>query len=243
MYLKVSGEPRTRNQLVMDHMVLVKSLANRVVHRIPAHVELKELISVGVLGLIEAARRYQPSLGVPFDAFARRRVHGAMLDALREVDWAPRSLRRIRREFDSAIATLRHELGREPNEAEIAAALNLSASEYERRLDQLRGVELAAIRRAAAHSGVEELTVAIDSADGPHACLERKELRELLAAAIAELPERERHILALYYQEELTLAEIGEVLGVSESRISQLRTQAIGRLRAALSIICGQNLS
>ncbi len=225
----------TRDKLVMDHVGLVKALASRLAHRIPAQVELSELISVGVLGLIDAAGRYRPSLGVPFDAFARRRIHGAMLDALRELDWAPRSLRKMRRRVDSTVAQLRHDLQREPKEVEIASALAISESEYERVLDQLRSADLAVIKRASS-DGRDELEVAVDPDEGPHAHLERSELRAMLAEAITELPERERQILALYYHEELTLAEIGQVIGVGESRVSQLRTQAITRLRASLGV-------
>lgn len=225
-----------RNQLVMEHIGLVKSLASRLAHRVPAQVELSELISVGVLGLIDAAGRYEPTLGVPFDAFARRRIHGAMLDALRDLDWAPRSLRRLRRDVDQTIAQLRHELGREPESIEIAGAMKLSEPDYDRLLDQLRSVELAVIRQAGTGNDERsDLEVAVDPEEGPHATLERGELRALLAKAITGLPERERHILALYYEEELTLAEIGQVIGVGESRVSQLRTQAIARLRSSIT--------
>jgi len=227
----------TRDRLVMDHIALVKTMASRLAHRLPSQVELSELVSVGVLGLIDAAGRYKPSLGVPFDAFARRRIHGAMLDSLRDLDWAPRSLRRMQRTVDNAVAQLRHELKREPEGSEIAAALNVSEKEYEQMLDQLRSVDLATIRQAGgAAEGRNLLEVTIDPAEGPHVHLERMELREQLAEAIKELPDRERQILALYYEEELTLAEIGEVIGVGESRVSQLRTQAVARLRSAMNV-------
>ena len=225
----------TRDRLVMEHVGLVRALAGRLAHRVPSQVEVSELISVGVLGLIDAASRFKPSLGVPFDAFARRRIHGAMLDALRDLDWAPRSVRKLGRTMDGTVARLRHELGREPQEKEIAGALNVSDVEYGRILDQLKTAELATIRQATSEDGTNSLEVAIDPGEGPYATLERQELREFLAEAITELPERERHILALYYHEELTLAEIGEVIGVGESRVSQLRTQAIGRLRSRLA--------
>jgi RNA polymerase sigma factor for flagellar operon FliA len=225
----------TRDRLVMEHVGLVRTLAGRLAHRVPAQVEVSELISVGVLGLIDAASRFKPTLGVPFDAFARRRIHGAMLDALRDLDWAPRSVRKLGRTMDGTVARLRHELGREPAEAEIAGALNVSETEYGRLLDQLRTAELASIRQSTNEDGTSVLEVAIDPGEGPDARLEREELRGLLAEAIAGLPERERQILALYYQEELTLAEIGQVIGVGESRVSQLRTQAIRRLRAAMA--------
>jgi len=228
---------QARDALVMQHVPLVKSLAQRLAQRLPAQVELNDLISVGVLGLVEAANRYRPTLGVPFDAFARRRVNGAMLDSLRDLDWAPRSLRRLRRELDAALARLRHELKREPVEKEVAAAMNLSVPEYERTVESLRALDVATIRQldAPGPDGESLLDVAIDPEEGFVAKLERKELRQHLAKAITALPERERQILALSYEEELTLAEIGEVLGVSESRVCQLRSLAVARLRTALS--------
>ena len=226
----------TRDRLIMEHVGLVRALAGRLAHRVPSQVEVSELISVGVLGLIDAASRFKPTLGVPFDAFARRRIHGAMLDALRDLDWAPRSVRKLGRTMDGTLAKLRHELGREPEETEVAGALNVSATEYGRILDQLKTAELAVIRQSSTNDdGTNSLEVAVDPGEGPYARLEREELRQLLAEAITELPERERHILALYYHEELTLAEIGQVIGVGESRVSQLRTQAIARLRSHLA--------
>jgi RNA polymerase sigma factor FliA len=224
-----------RDRLVMEHVGMVKLMASRLANRLPAQVELSELISVGVIGLIDAAGRFKPSLGVPFGAFARRRVHGAMLDSLRELDWAPRAVRKLRRDVDGAMAKLRSELRREPESHEIAGALHLSEAEYDKRLEQLRSADLASIRQAGTDlDGQSLLEVVIDQGEGPHARVERLELTRLLARAITELPDRERTILALYYQEELTLAEIAQVIGVGESRISQLRTQAIGRLRTLL---------
>jgi len=225
----------TRDKLVMEHVGLVKALANRLAHRLPSQVEVSELISVGVLGLIDAAGRFKPSLGVPVDAFARRRIQGAMLDMLRDLDWASRSVRKQRRDVDSAMARLRAELGREPESAEIATAMGVSEPEYDRMLDQLRSAELASIRQASTdEEGQSLLDVAVDLSEGPHQRLERRELRTLLAKGIMQLPERERQILALYYEQELTLAEIGQVIGVGESRVSQLRTQAIARLRSIM---------
>jgi RNA polymerase sigma factor for flagellar operon FliA len=227
-------DPKQRDALVMAHVDLVRSMASRLGRRLPSQVELSELVSVGVLGLIEAANRYQPSLGVPFDAFARRRIHGAMLDALRGLDWVPRSLRKLQRDVDGAMSKLRHTLGREPEAEEIAAALGVSTREYEAKLDDLRLADLAAVQ--AAGTGEESaglLEVAIDD-EGPYRQLERRELRARLVDALAQLPERERQILALSYEEELTLAEIGQVIGVGESRVSQLRTQAVSRLRSMM---------
>ncbi len=225
----------TRDRLVMEHVGLVKAMASRLAHRLPPQVETSELISVGVLGLVNAAGRFNSSLGVPFDAFARRRIQGAMLDSLRAMDWAPRALRKLRREVDATIARLRSELAREPEHDEIARALDVSGEEYDRMLDQLRSAELASIRQASVDAdGQSTLDVAVDASETPYARLERLELRSRLAAGIEQLPERERQILALYHEEGLTLAEIARVIGVGESRVSQLRTQAIARLRSIL---------
>jgi RNA polymerase sigma factor for flagellar operon FliA len=229
------GDLALRNRLVMEHVGLVKALASRLAQRVPAQVEVNELLSVGMIGLIDAAGRYRPTLGVPFDAFARRRVQGAMLDLLRDLDWAPRSARKMRRGVDSTINRLRHELAREPEGAEIAGALNVSEPEYDKMLDQIRAVDLGAIRQL--DSGTSDspmMDVAIDPGESQQVLLERAELKQHLTRAISELPERERQILSLYYHEELTLAEIGQVIGVGESRVSQLRTQAIARLRGRL---------
>lgn len=230
-----------RDQLVLEHAPLVRSMAQRLARRLPSQVDLSDLVSVGMLGLIDAAGRYRDSLGVPFDAFARRRVHGAMLDALRELDWAPRSLRRLRRDVDTTMARLRRELGREPLEAEIAAAMHVSPAEYDKVLDQLKTLDVGNARLvdAGTEDGGSRLELCIDPADGPAVLLERSELRAHLAEAIAQLPERERQILSLYFDHELTLAEIGAVIGVGESRVSQLRTQAMARLRTLLRTSLG----
>jgi RNA polymerase sigma factor for flagellar operon FliA len=234
MTMPQAVDPAERDALVMGHVDLVKSMACRLGRRLPSQVELSELVSVGELGLIEAATRYQPSLGVPFDAFARRRINGAMLDALRGLDWVPRSLRKLQRDVDGAVAQLRHTLGREPEAEEIAAALGVSTSEYDAKLDELRLAEVAVLQPAnGGQDGPDLFDVAIDE-DGPYRQLERRELRARLAAAIMELPERERQILAMSYEQEMTLAEIGLVIGVGESRVSQLRTQAVARLRSIM---------
>jgi RNA polymerase sigma factor for flagellar operon FliA len=222
------------NRLVLAHINLVKTLASRLAHRVPSHIELSELVSVGMMGLVEAARRFEPSRGVPFDAFARRRIQGAMVDALRDLDSTPRSVRRQRRDIDNAIVRLRHSLKREPTTGEIAGELQMSEDEYDRTLEHLRSADVGAVRQLeTGPDGAPLIDIALDD-DGLQARLERAELRRHLAEAIQALPERERNILVLYHEHDLTLAEIGAVIGVGESRVSQLRTQAIARLRASL---------
>jgi RNA polymerase sigma factor for flagellar operon FliA len=223
-----------RDALVLAHLDLVKSVAGRLASRLPAEVEVAELVGVGTLGLIEAAGRFRASLRVPFSAFARRRIHGAMVDALREGDSATRAVRRGRREVDRTTAELRHRLGAEPSNADIAAALDLSEEEYDRRLAHIRSAERKVIRLDGLVD-VDAIAVSCAEAHGPHARLERKARAGRLAAAVAQLPERERTILKLYFDDELTLAQIGAEIGVGESRVSQLRTQALAQLRAILS--------
>jgi RNA polymerase sigma factor for flagellar operon FliA len=164
-----------------------------------------------------------------------------MLDALRDLDWAPRSLRRRRRELDGVMGRLRHQLRREPSEDEVAAALEMPPEEYARTLEQLRTLELGAVRTLDESSadGGSLLEICLDPDEGPELKLQRAELRELLAKAITQLPERERQILAMYYEQEMTLAEIGAVIGVGESRVSQLRSLAISRLRTLLQDALG----
>jgi RNA polymerase sigma factor for flagellar operon FliA len=231
----------TRDALVTENVALVRSLAQRLSQRLPSQVSLEDLVSAGVLGLIEAAGRYKPSLGVPFQAFARRRIHGAMLDALRDLDWAPRSLRRLRRDMDSAIASVRARTGREPDEALIAAELDMTPEQFEKAAEQLRTLDLAVAREldAPGSDGTPLIEFCIDPGETAAQILERQEVKAHLARAIEQLPERERHILALYYEEELTLAEIGETIGVCESRVCQLRGVAVARLRSLLRTSLG----
>jgi RNA polymerase sigma factor for flagellar operon FliA len=226
-----------RDRLVMAHTDLVKSMAHRLAQRLPPQVDVADLIGVGVMGLIAAATRYDPNTGVPFDAFARRRIQGAMLDSLRDLDWVPRSLRRLRRTVEGAIASLRRSLGRDPEETEIAAALNMTQPEYEHALEQLRTLDVGAIRSLEqdSESGASRLEMIADDGESVLVQIERKELRAHLAEAIKELPERERNILAMYFEEEMTMSEIGAVIGISESRVSQLRSLAFSRLRATMA--------
>jgi RNA polymerase sigma factor FliA len=231
------GSSQTRDRLVLEHVVLVKRLAQRLAQRLPAQVEVADLIGAGLIGLIDAAARYRPSTGVPFDAFARRRVHGAMLDALRELDWAPRSLRKLRRDLDAAVDRLRHELQREPEDAEVANNMNLTPAEYRRALDRVRSLELGAFRQldAKGDDGTPLGDVClVDPRLTPDVHLERAEMSALVTRALGDLPDRERQVVILYFHEELTMAEIGRVIGVSESRVSQLRSLALSRLRVKL---------
>ena len=226
-----------RDQLVLEHLSLVRMLAHRLSRRLPSHVDGSELVGVGVMGLVDAAGRYEASTGVPFDAFARQRIHGAMLDALRRLDRAPRAVRRQQRTLEAMLSQLRHSLGREPEGEELAQAMGITLDDYHHLLDELRSAELPTLTRTQEDGaeGSSLIDLALDAAEGPHARLERRELHARLVQALRALPERERQILSLYYDEELTLAEIGEVFDLGASRVSQLRAQAIARLRSLLA--------
>lgn len=233
--MDVGQDLETRDRLVMEHVDLVKQVAGRLAHRLPAHVELSELTSVGVVGLLDAAARFRPSLGVPFGAFARRRILGSMLDALRDLDWAPRAVRRMRRDVDVVAAKLRGALGREPESHEIARAMQVTDAQYERMSETLQNADLATVRQAGAdgdgHSRVESV---VDRSEAPDARVERLDEARRLAHALSALPPRERYILTLYYEQDLRLSDIARRIGVGESRVSQLRSQALGRLRLLL---------
>ena len=233
--MDVGQDLETRDRLVIEHVDLVKQVAGRLAHRLPAHVELSELTSVGVVGLLDAAARFRPGLGVPFGAFARRRILGSMLDALRDLDWAPRAVRRMRRDVDVVVAKLRGSLGREPESHEIARAMQVTDAQYDRMCETLQNADLATVRQAGAdsdgHSRVESV---VDQSEAPDARVERLDEARRLAHALSALPPRERYILALYYEQDLRLADIARRIGVGESRVSQLRSQALGRLRLLL---------
>lgn len=227
---------RQRDQLVLDHLSLVRMLAGRLSRRLPSHVDGSELVGVGVMGLVDAAGRYEPSTGVPFDAFARQRIYGAMVDALRRLDRAPRAVRQQQRTLEAVLQRLRHEHGREPEAEDVAQAMGVTLDDYHRLLDQLQSADLATLSRAGGPNGEQSLIdLALDAREGPYAQLERRELQARLVRALRALPERERQIIALYYDDELTLAEIGKVFDLGASRVSQLRTQAIARLRSLLA--------
>ena len=221
-----------RQRLVEETLPLVSKVAAAVGSRLPHSVEMSDLTQAGVLGLLDAADRFDREKGVRFRTYAELRVRGAILDSLRSLDWVPRSLRRKRRELQQAESSLEAKLGRKPTEEELASKMGLSLEEL--------GVMRERVRRAAGASfdtesfdRVVALTVDPSSPD-PHEILERREIEILLARAIEQLPDRERLVLTLYYHEELTMKEVGAILGVNESRVSQIHGKAVAKLRVRL---------
>ncbi|CDM65652.1 RNA polymerase, sigma 28 subunit, SigD/FliA/WhiG [Pyrinomonas methylaliphatogenes] len=221
-----------RNALIEEHLAQVKFIAERLAAKLPPSVQADDLIGAGVMGLIDAAEKFDPARGVQFKTYAEMRVRGAMLDHLREMDWAPRPLRQRARQLETVYREIEQAHGRPATEEEVAAALNISLEELHALFAELRALNITD-----AESREEDGTVRlapVDATNNPFALYQRQEARQRLAEAIERLPVRERQVIALYYLEELTMKEIGAVLGVTESRVSQIHTQAVLRLRAML---------
>jgi RNA polymerase sigma factor FliA len=225
-----------REALVLQHLPQVRLIAKRIHDRLPDYVSLDDLISTGVVGLLAAIDNFDPSRDVQLNTYAERKIRGAILDGLRETDWAPRAIRQKSRLIEAAIHRAKQRVGREATEEEIAGELNIPQAEYQKWLAEVKSVELERLEYAAGEEPSRELLkfVADSEAASPFHLLERSELERILALALDRIPKMERTVLHLYYFEELNLREIGEVVGMHLSRVSQLRTQAILRLRSHL---------
>jgi RNA polymerase sigma factor FliA len=237
---KESGEARAREQLVLAYSPLVKYVAGRMSTGLPAHVEEADLISYGLLGLISAIERFDPEREIKFETFAITRIKGSVIDELRSLDWVPRSVRAKARQIEKANARLEHRLQRAPSDAEVAAELEMTIEEFQDALTRISNSSVVALDELwtlsdASGDQVSLLdTIQDPDAVDPAQAMDATETKDRLADAIARLPEREKLVVALYYYENLTLREIGEVLGVTESRVSQLHTKAVLRLKASL---------
>ena len=237
---KDDGDQGARERLVLAYAPLVKYVAGRMSSGLPAHVEEADLISYGLLGLISAIERFDPGREIRFETFAITRIKGSIIDELRSLDWVPRSVRARAREIERANAKLEHQLHRAPNDKEMAEALDLSIDEFQESLVKISNSSVVALDELWTVSDSSGDTVSLlDTIQDPAAVdpaqeMDLTDMRDRLADAIARLPEREKLVVALYYYENLTLREIGEVLGVTESRVSQLHTKAVLRLKSRL---------
>ena len=236
-----SGRDQTvRDQLILHYSPLVKYVAGRVAVGLPQNVEQSDLVSYGIFGLIDAIEKFDLSRGYKFETYAISRIKGAILDELRSIDWVPRSVRAKARALEKAYVKLEGELRRAPTDAELAAELDLTDEQFQTTLSQISFVGLAALDEVLSVGGDrgEAMTLGdtlADRGDGPVALFEMDEMRSILATAINGMPEREKIVLTLYYYESLTLAEIGQVLGVTESRVCQIHTKAVVHLRSRLA--------
>ncbi|MDQ3093433.1 MAG: RNA polymerase sigma factor WhiG [Actinomycetota bacterium] len=238
---KRQGDQRAREQLVVAYSPLVKYVAGRLASGLPAHVEEADLISYGLLGLMNAVERFELEREIKFETYAITRIRGAIIDELRSQDWVPRSVRSRARDIERANAKLENRLQRAPTDEEVAAALDISVEEFQESLLQISTSTIAALDElwTVSDSSGDQVslldTLHDPGAPDPSRAVDESELKDRVADAIARLPEREKLVVALYYYENLTLREIGEVLGVTESRVSQLHTKAVLRLRSRMS--------
>jgi RNA polymerase sigma factor for flagellar operon FliA len=227
----VSQESTARDWLVVHYASLVKFVAGRLAAGLPKTVDTGDLVSAGVFGLMNAIDKFDPANGAKFETYAVPRIRGAILDGLRALDWGPRSVRSRSRSVQDAIAALEHQLGRTPTDEEISAELKISVEELEKWLSDIAAGSVGPLD----HVAMDNTAAEADAQIQPGRAMEEGELRAAMRAEISKLPEREQAILILYYEDGLTLSEIGEALGVTESRISQIHTKAVLQLRSRLA--------
>ena len=230
-----------REELILEHISLIKYHAYRIATQLPPNIEINDLINAGVLGLMDAIEKFEPSRGVKFKTYAELRIRGAMIDSLRELDWAPRSLRKKSKELSKASQKLQQELGREVSDQEICVEMGIELDELYKLTDQLTGLSVGSFYDASRKYGEDDSDTESlinyypdDLEQGPTFVFEEEELKKILADAVDGLSRKERLVVSLYYFEELTMKEIGAVLRVNESRVSQLHTKAMLRLRLKL---------
>lgn len=237
---KHQGDQAARDRLILSYAPLVKYVAGRMSNGLPAHIDEADLISYGLLGLISALKRFDPERQIKFETYAISRIKGSIIDELRSLDWVPRSVRSKARDIEAVCALLENRLHRAPTDEEIADELHITVAEFRQSLTQISTTSVVALDELWPVSGSDgDRTALIDTIEDPKSndpsrMLDLSEIRTRLTAAIDALPQREKTVIALYYYENLTLREIGEVLGVTESRISQLHTKAVLRLKGRL---------
>lgn len=227
---------KDRELLITECLPLVKFVAHRISARLPSHVEVDDLIHSGILGLMDAIKKFEPGRNVKFKTYAEQRIRGAILDGLRDLDWVPRSLRRKKKDIENAYHFLEQQLGRAATDEEVALHLEIALEELHKSLDELKGVTLGTFMEAGEDGEGENLIsfVPDPDAEDPSITLQARELRTMLKDAVEKLPTKERFVVQLYYFDELTMKEIGTLLNITESRVSQLHTKSMLRLRGKL---------
>jgi RNA polymerase sigma factor for flagellar operon FliA len=224
-----------KEECIREYAPLVKRIAHHLMLKLPSSVAVEDIIQAGMIGLLDAATRYDQFRGAQFETFAAQRIRGSMLDELRQADWMPRSLRRDMRRVEAAMSKLQQRFGRAPSESEVAKELEMPLTEYQQMLFESRGAQLVYYEDFHTE-GDEDFfeRYDFDGASDPLSLLQDGHFRDALIKGIDNLPERERMLMGMHYEQEMNLREIGEVMGVSESRVCQLHTQAVARLRSML---------
>ncbi|MFZ4551198.1 MAG: RNA polymerase sigma factor FliA [Aquabacterium sp.] len=224
------------NAMLRQYSPLVRRLAHQMIAKLPANVEIDDLIQVGMIGLTDALSRFDAGQGVQFETFATQRIRGAMLDELRGADWLSRGTRKQQRDIETAVHRLEQKLGRAPQESEIAKEMDMTLSEYQEMLGKVRGTQLIYLEDMSGEEGDNDYLDRHVSDEGhdPLSLLQDHRMRQALVDAIKNLPDREQYVMSMYYEQDMNLKEIAAVLGVTESRVCQLHSQSIARLRVKL---------
>jgi RNA polymerase sigma factor for flagellar operon FliA len=235
-----------RDELILEHLPQIKYIAQRISTKLPSHVELNDLVSAGILGLLDAIEKFDPSRGVKFKTYAELRIKGAILDSLRNLDWAPRSLRKKSKDLEKVYRELEQRLGRPATDKEVCEEMEISLEEFYELVDQIKGLNLGSFHELSGQDDEKNSEPLVKYVpDAPHMdpffVFHKSEIQGILSTAIDTLPKKERLVVSLYYFDELTMKEIGRVLGVNESRVSQLHTKAMIRLRTKLRKMNGQD--
>lgn len=240
--MKPDEKDEVRNQLILSHISMVKIIALKISARLPPHIELNDLIHSGVLGLIDAAEKFNEQKGIKFSTYASLRIKGAILDDLRQMDWATRTQRQKIKDLERITLELNNLLGRPPTEEELALEMKLDMTDLYHLLEQSKGIGAGVFRYQEDREGQigEEKTLLFSSEDrapDPGDCLLEQEMKSILSQVIDQLPEKEKMVLSLYYQDDLNLKEIGKIMNLTESRISQIRSLALTRIRSKIGQI------
>jgi RNA polymerase sigma factor FliA len=235
-----------RDGLILEHLPQIKYIAQRISTKLPSHVELNDLVSAGILGLLDAIEKFDPNRGVKFKTYAELRIKGAILDSLRNLDWAPRSLRKKSKDLERVYRELEQRLGRPATDKEVCETMEITLEEFYELVDQIKGLNLGSFQELSSQDedkNAEPLVKYVPDAPqlDPFFVFHKTEIQGILSTAIDTLPKKERLVVSLYYFDELTMKEIGKVLGVNESRVSQLHTKAMLRLRTKLKKVNGQD--
>lgn len=228
----------TRDRLIMEHAPLIKYIVNRIAQRLPSHVDLDDLMNTGVIGLMDAIEKYNPEKNCKFKTYAEFRIKGAILDQLRSLDWVPRSVRQKSRKLEAAYSQMEQKLGRSASDEEVAGELGVEIKKFHEMLNQVRGISVVNLDEVRNASDLEKKNL-IDvledtTGEDPAGALNIDEMKRIVAESISQLPEKERLVISLYYYDELNMKEVGKILDITESRVCQIHTKSILRLRAKL---------
>lgn len=235
--IKQKRKQKPKEDLILKYAPLIKYIANRIAARLPLHIDIQDLINSGVLGLIDAIEKFDPEKGVKFETYAEYRIKGAILDSLRAMDWVPRSVRKVATLLENTYADLEKKFGRPATDEEVASAMDVGVEKFHKMINRVSHVSMISLERDPKNTNVKHsLLDRLMDEDNPTAFdkLDNEEMRDVLANSIERLPEKEKVVISMYYYNELTMKEIGKMLNLTESRVSQIHTKAVLRLRGKL---------